>query len=355
MKKYYTNTKIFHFPEKINSLPENKSILPPIHVRIKPTNICNHDCYYCAYRVDNLQLGQNISYRDFIPPEKITEIIDDLISMNVEAVTFSGGGDPFCYPHLEQAVEQLADSKIKFSTLTNGSLLKGNIAQLFAFHAAWLRISIEGWDNASYSQYRQVKDGEFSTIIDNIVQFKKLRGPCVLGVSINVDHKNAIHLYDLIIRLKDLGADNIKVSPIIISNNGEETNRYHRPHFKIVEEQINRAAQKLNDGNFEIFNAFHAQPTSYQKNYTWCPYSQILPIIGADLNVYSCQDKAYNLESGKLGSLKNMSFKDFWYSQKEDFYKINPKKDCQHHCVANKKNLQIIEYLNANNNHLGFV
>ena len=82
---------------------------------------------------------------------------------------------------------------------------------------------------------------------------------------------------------------------------------------------------------------------------------QILPIIGADLNIYPCQDKDYNLEERLLGSIKNQSFKDYWFSDKSKFFKINPSLACTHHCVANCKNELILEYLNADKRHLGFV
>ena len=95
MENRYTQLKIFHFKEKIDSLPiSNPKILSPIHIRIKPTNVCNHNCKYCAYRAENLQLGQDMEIKDSIPKEKMIEIIDDLIEMDVKAVTFSGGGEP---------------------------------------------------------------------------------------------------------------------------------------------------------------------------------------------------------------------------------------------------------------------
>ena len=82
---------------------------------------------------------------------------------------------------------------------------------------------------------------------------------------------------------------------------------------------------------------------------------QILPIIGADLKVYPCQDKAYNLDEGLIGSIKNQRFKDFWFSDKNKFYMINPSRVCNHHCVANEKNKMILEYLAADAKHLEFV
>lgn len=352
----YTKMKVFHFKDKIDSLPkDNPLIMPPVHIRIKPTNACNHNCSYCAYRVGNLQLGKDMDVRDFIPKERMLEIIRDLKDMGVKAVTFSGGGEPFCYPYLLDAALKLIESKISFASLTNGSLLCGKIAEVFANFATWVRISIDGWNDASYAKYRGVRVGEFSKVLANIRQFKKNRGTCYLGVSIVVNKDNAPHVYDLIRLLRDFGVDSVKISPCIVSNNGLKNNDYHNSIFKVVRKQILKTKEDGSRGGFEIFDAYHTQLESFAKPYKWCPYLQILPVIGADLNIYPCQDKAYNLEEGLIGSIKKQGFKDFWFSDKNNFFKINPSKVCNHHCVANDKNKMILEYLNANKEHLGFV
>lgn len=351
----YSKMKIFHFTDKIESLAKDSDIISPIHIRIKPTNVCNHNCSYCAYRVDSLQLGQDISLRDFIPKRKMLEIVDDIAQMGVKAVTFSGGGEPFCYPYLTEAVKLLINSKIKFSSLTNGSMLNKELAELFSHNASWLRVSIDGWDDKSYSFYRRVPYGEFSKVMRNIENFKKLGGSCYLSISLIIDRNNAFHIYAFSKRLKDIGVDSLKVSPCIISNSAKINNEYHKQIFGRVKNQLCKAIDNLADNNFEIFDAYHELDEKFEKDYTWCPYLQILPIIGADLNVYPCQDKAYNFKDGLIGSIKHRRFKNFWYSGKKKFFKINPSMVCKHHCVANAKNKLIMEYLEANPDHLDFV
>ncbi|MBC8548195.1 MAG: radical SAM protein, partial [Candidatus Brocadiales bacterium] len=342
----YSKIKIFHFNDKLNSLPQAvDEILPPIQIRIKPTNVCAHNCWYCAYRADNLQLGKDMERNDYIPKHKILEIIDDIVEMRVKTVTFSGGGDPFYYPYLLDAVKKLSQTSVKFATLTNGSRLEGEIAEVFAYSGTWLRISIDGWDDESYSTYRNVKSGEFSKVMKNIEDFKKLGGKCYLGISLIVDTKNASHVYDFTKRLKSVGVDSVKVSPCIPCDNIEENNNYHKPVFDKVKEDIQRAIHELVDDRFEIYDSYHLMEGKFSKDYSWCPFLQILPIIGADLNVYSCQDKAYNISEGMIGSIKEMRFKDFWFSNKDNFFKINPSVHCSHHCVANAKNKLILEYL----------
>ena len=114
---------------------------------------------------------------------------------------------------------------------------------------------------------------------------------------------------------------------------------------------MNRCAKK----GFEIFDSYHTQLESFAKPYRWCSYSQILPVIGADLNIYPCQDKAYNLDEGLIGSTKNIRFKNFWFSDKNKFFKIDPSIHCDHHCVANEKNKIVLEYLGVNKEHLDFI
>ncbi|MSN25204.1 MAG: radical SAM protein [Geobacter sp.] len=352
----YTRMKIFHFKDKLDSLPASSGIiLPPVNVRIKPTNACNHNCWYCAYRAKNLQLGQDMNVNDSIPRDKMLEIIEDLVKMGVKAVTFSGGGDPFCYPHLLETAQRLAESPIKFAALTNGSRLTGELSEVFARNATWLRISMDGWDDNSYREYRDCPDGEFTRIIRNMEQFKKVGGSCYLGVCIVVDHKNCHHIYDLVKLLSEVGVNSVKVAPCIVSNSGAENNVYHDPIFATVKEQTRRAVADFGTSDFEIFDSYHTQLDTFEKPYTWCPYLQISPVIGADLNVYSCHDKAYNLEEGMLGSIRDRTFKELWNSDKNRFFKIDPSKVCNHHCVVDGNNRMIHEFLEADKKHLDFV
>lgn len=356
MGNIYSRYKIFHYQDKLDSLPrEVEDIKPPVHIRIKPTNVCNHHCWYCAYKSPDLQLGQDMVERDFIPKEKILEIIDDCAEMGVKAITFSGGGEPFVYKYMADAVKRLIEHKISFASLTNGSRLSGELAELFAHNATWLRISIDGWDDESYAKYRNTKVGEFSKIMKNIEEFKKLGGKCLLGISLIIDKDNWSHMYEFTKMLKELGVDTVKISPCIVSNDGQENDAYHAPFFDEAKKLAVKTKKELEDDSFEVNECYHGAEIDFAKDYEWCPMLQMLPVIGADLNIYPCQDKAYNLDEGLLGSIKEMRFKDWWFYDKNNFFKINPSKVCNHHCVANVKNKMILEYLDADQDHLGFV
>jgi sulfatase maturation enzyme AslB (radical SAM superfamily) len=188
----------------------------------------------------------------------------------------------------------------------------------------------------------------------NMEAFAARGGSCVLGVSLIVDADNAARVEESLRRLKEAGIHSVKVSACIVSDKPAANNAYHAPHFERVREAIKKAKADLADNSFEIVDAWHTLAERFAKDYDWCPFSQVLAVIGANLGIYPCQDKAYN-DAALLGSLTAQSFKDFWMHGKECFFRLRPGRDCVHHCVANGKNQMILEYLNCAVGHLDFV
>ena len=332
------------FQETVEAV-RDKRMTAPVHIRIKPINHCNHNCWYCAYRADQLQLGEEMDLKDKIPEDKMFEIVEDIIQMGVKAVTFSGGGEPLIYRSIPEIIERLAAGGVKVGALSNGTNLKGRMADAFAHHATWIRVSMDGWDNASYAKSRGVKEGEFDRIISNLRTFAERNSNCTLGVSFIVSNDNSGHILEMCKMLKDVGANHVKLAAAVVSNDVHENNQYHRKIMNLVTEQIDDAA-KLNDETFTVLNHYHEAEERFEKTYETCPFLSFLTVIGADQTVYSCQDKAYNA-NGALGSIKNRRFKDFWFSDEnhERVFGLNPSIVCRHHCVAHSKNIALFNHL----------
>ena len=355
MKNYnelYSNFKIFKFNKVLRAL-KKKEIITPVHIRIKPINLCNHNCWYCAYRSSNLQLGNQMEEKDAIPFEKLNEIAEDIIDMDVKAVTFSGGGEPLLYKKLPLIIEKLAKKGVKIAALTNGSNLKGKMAEAFRRYGTWIRISLDGYDNESYAKARGVKHDSFFRLLNNINAFTSEDTKCMVGCAFIVDHNNCNHIFEICGKLKNVGVNSVKISGVVTGNT-VENNSYHLKIKEIVKNQLNKC-NNLIDKKFLIIDHYHDLNDRFYKFYETCPFLFYRPVIGADSKVYTCQDKAYTL-SGTLGSLKNISFKKFWFSKetRNKIYKINPKMSCNHHCISHSKNMLIHEYLNLNEDHLYF-
>ena len=354
MATIYSPLKFLRYQEQLNALREGR-LVAPVHVRIKPTNMCNHNCWYCAYRNDNLHLGEDMDERDQIPHAKMQEIVADLVAMGVKAVTFSGGGEPLLYKPLPETIEQLAEGGISVATLTNGANLKGKVAEALARHATWVRVSVDAWDDESYATARGAKAGEFTRLLENVRAFTNSGTRCVLGVSLIVGQNNYQHIPDVCRQFRDAGANHVKIAAVVVGNTVEKNNEYFHAFVEDAKPYLAEALA-MSRPNFQVLDHFHEMADRFEKPYTTCPFLQFLTIIGADLNVYTCQDKAYTAE-GLLGSIKNCRFRDYWFSEENarSLQSLDPSTNCRHHCVSHRKNLSILEYLDLDDEHGAFV
>jgi MoaA/NifB/PqqE/SkfB family radical SAM enzyme len=354
MATYYSPLKFLHFKDHLLGLEQGK-IVAPVHIRVKPTNHCNHNCWYCAYRAENLDLGDEMVKKDSIPAERMISLAHEFVSMGIKAGTFSGGGEPLLYKPLPEVIEILATGGVRVAALTNGSNLKGRVADAFAKHGTWVRISLDAWDDESYVKSRGAKARDFSRLIENIQAFTARDTRCVLGVSLIVGQDNHQHILDVCTLLKDCKVNHVKVSGAVVSNDAAGNNAYHKSIKGEVARQI-KAAQALADERFAVLNHYHDLEDRFEKQYDSCPFLQFLTVIGADQYVYTCQDKAYT-QPGRMGSIKDRSFKGFWFSdENQKFLKtFNPTVQCGHHCVSHAKNLAIHDYLALDHEHANFV
>ncbi len=354
MGHIYSDLKILSHPDRLHALRRGEPIAP-LHVRIKPINRCNHNCWYCAYRADNLKLGEDMNENDRIPGAKMAEIAEDLIRIGVRAVTFSGGGEPLLYKPLPEIVERLAIGGIRVATLTNGSNLKGRMADAFAEYGTWVRVSVDGFDDASYNESRGLKGPRFTALLENLTRFADRQSPCTLGISFIVGERNAAHIYDVCKLFRDIGVNHVKLSGAVVGNSAAENNAYHARIRTVVADQIAHARELADDG-FAVVDHYHGLDELFVKPYSTCPVLNFLTVIGADCRVYTCQDKAYT-DLGCLGSIAERTFAEFWFSDEnqETLRTFNPAERCAHHCVAHHKNLALTDIMAADPAHAAFV
>ncbi len=355
IEQKYGSLKIIWHPDKLKSLLEKK-ITAPVSVRIKPTNRCNHNCFYCAYR--NLKCGhsQRFNKNDEIPESKMMEILKDLKEIDVKAVTYSGGGEPLIYPNIVGIMQKTLEYGIDLSMITNGQKLTGEKAELLT-QAKWVRVSSDVSDAETFSNVRGIGKESFYELKENIKNFSKRKNPnCELGINCVVHKKNANQIYTIIKFFKELGVNHIKLSPVWA---GENFFKYHAPIKDKAIAQISKAREDLQTKDFAIYDTFEDDfnfSSVSKRNYTRCPIMQITPSIGADSAVYFCLDISYS-NNGILGSIKERSFSDLWFSEeaKKIFENFNPQQSCKNHCTADLKNIFILSALDCYGEHLNFV
>jgi len=336
-EKQYGDLKIVWHPEKLQALREGV-VTAPIHVRLKPTNACNHNCDYCIYH-DVDQIHEEMSMRDLIPPAKMAEIISDFREMGVKATTFSGGGEPLVYPHIVRTLEQTLEAGIDLAMNTNGQRLKGSAAELLAM-GKWVRVSCDSVGAETYAETRRISINAFGEVVDNIRQFTKIDGrTAALNINFVVTEKNQARVYNAVGFFKDLGVNNIKFTPVW----SPQFFDYHAPFVNEVRDQIARARSEFEGEGFSVADTYEddfSATASCERQYGKCQVMQVNPVIGADETVYFCHNKAYSAD-GKLGSIKDCSFRDLWFGPEaaEIFKTFDPREGCKHQCTGDPKNI----------------
>lgn len=349
----YSNLKIFHQQDTLNKVEKGERC-NPIYIRIKPTNLCNHNCYYCHYKNSYLTLDE-YNPGDFIPHDKMMEIIEDMRKMNVKAVTFSGGGEPLAYPYIEEAMERVLEAGIDLSIITNGSMLTGKKAQILA-NAKWVRISFDSIVPENYAKIRGISEKAMGILLKNIEEFASIKKDnCELGINFVIGKDNYKEITEVAYTMKRLGVNHIKFAPQF----SNETEEYHKDIKEEVILTLNKLSEELNSDKFKIIDLYTSDFDHYEvfkREYSRCPMKEFICAIGANSKVYYCQDKAY-LSDGCICDLSSQSFMEGWNSEEvtRKFKEFDAKKMCGQHCVHDSRNVLINSYLDMDMNHVNFV
>lgn len=355
MEKYtpYSELKIFHHTDRINGFLKGERVAP-VYVRIKPTNICNQRCFYCAYADDSLFDGREVDTRESIPWDVMEKTLYDFKEIGVKAVTFSGGGEPLCYHSIIDTLSLIQKLAIDYSMITNGQALEGEAVK-YLKDAKWIRVSFDSSKSETYEAIRRVNTHK--RVIDNIANFASIKNKnCTLGINCVVSKNNADEIFDICTLVKKLGVDNIKLSPIAVKENGKS---YHDSIKELVMKQIVSAQRELENSNFRIVDKYTCDlelPTTYHKQYQKCYIQNFFAVIGADCKVYRCHQRAYT-KAGELGDLTQIPFKDLWFSPNviNKMNSFDPQKECCFRCAFDERNTLLNDFVNIDYNHINFI
>lgn len=138
--------------------------------------------------------------------------------------------------------------------------------------------------------------------------------------------------------LKTLNIDNVRISPLWTN----DFLNYHKDIKNKVKANIEYARKILQDDNFKIYDSYNITSDQLKRKYEKCYIMQIIPVIGADGNVYTCHNKAYD-DEGLIGNISDKSFKEMWFSEDtfNFFNKFNASVKCNHQCANDNKNIFI--------------
>ncbi len=333
----------------------------PITLEVDPSNACNHSCPFCISGHIHLSKfkGTEFFNRTMLDRETLMKLSKDIVKMNINSLSWTGGGEPTMNPHLKEAINYIRkNSKIEMGMFSNGSMLtKFDLFETIVKSLSWIRISIDAGKQSSYDKLRVTnKNNGFKVVINNVKKLikikKKTKSKISIGVGFVVSKDNHNEILEFANLFKDIDVDYCQYKPEIvhIEKDGKvdkkkeqiSSNFWLHEVVSHLEKAKEILGKKFECNNYKLEDLLF-DSKNYGRNYKQCLGSQFQPCIGADGNVYVCTNhrghKRYS-----YGSIKEKSFQDIWSNIKVRncvMDKINNKEkfsNCSQLCKPHESN-----------------
>ena len=157
---------------------DRQPLKAPTQVVIALTGRCNLSCAYCFYADEMTALSD-------LPTEVWLEFFRELRDAGVMRVTLSGG-EVFARRDFWQLLDGVVASKLRFSILTNGTLITSRLAQRLATYRRrldYIQVSVDGSSPASHDAIRG--KGSFARMMRGVNALRGEKLPWTARVTVN--------------------------------------------------------------------------------------------------------------------------------------------------------------------------
>jgi MoaA/NifB/PqqE/SkfB family radical SAM enzyme len=335
-------------------------------VQLILSDLCNHDCVFCAYRISegfsSEQFGEDTGKGFTMNPNrristaKALEIVQDLAAVGVPAVQFTGGGEPTVHPDHLSIFRSALDQGLEVALVSNGSKLASGWQEVLP-RMSWIRISIDAGSAATYSVVRRVPKTAFGKTLKNLEtlarEIKWQQSNCALGCSFIVTNENYQEIVEAAQIVKEAGAKHLRIAACYTTKGTE----YYRLPLERYQEEIARAQACHQDPTFEVVNMFASRAEdllAQSPDFSRCGYQQLNVYIAGNLRIYRCCTTSYT-PHGEVGDLRARSFKDWLLSA--DSLRLYQEFDAHtcRSCPFAEKNRVINYMLDDRPTHINFV
>jgi len=277
------------FPVKVlkhKDVPDRFGKIPPIHIQLNPTNVCNLDCEPCSCAKRNKKLEV-----DF---EKLKVLMYDFALMGCRSITITGGGEPLLYSKINELIDCLFGLNIQIGLVTNGTQFE-KLNYISLKKIKWIRISHMDYRpfNFKYRGYltkymfdTDMIDWAFSYVISDKPNFDNI---CQVVNYANTKSFTHVRIVSDLLDLK------------------------HIPDMDLIKESLNYAG--IPD-DLVIYQGRKEFVHGREK----CLISLLKPVIGADGKLYPCCGSQYSMNPPSEDYDKSMCM-----GPAENFYEIYQK------------------------------
>jgi MoaA/NifB/PqqE/SkfB family radical SAM enzyme len=348
----YNENKMVWWYAREGRLPD-----APKQVHWVLSDLCNHDCNFCSYRVSgnpSNELFASGSERSayghdnpvrWVDTDRALRLVEEMKSLGVLAVQMTGGGEPTVHPDHERVFAAVLDAGMRLSLVSNGYRWREALWPLIP-RMDWLRVSVDAGCEDTYAGIRRVPKTAFGKVLLNVkrarTEIDKSGSETVLGIGFTVTPENWREIVDGARIAKSAGAHNIRLSAMF----GPDNEQPFLPIYSQIVGLIAEAKTCHQDHLFTIYDNFGSRfddLVQHSPDYAMCPYMSYTSYLGGNLHVFRCCVLSYS-RRGMIasGDLKDQRFDDYWRSEarKQDFATFDAR-GCPR-CMFNSKNRSLL-------------
>jgi MoaA/NifB/PqqE/SkfB family radical SAM enzyme len=301
--EFLHNRILTHYPQMVQIL--NRDMPAPRMAIVYPTYVCNQDCLWCEYRAENTE------HHTIMSKEQLMTLMADLVELGVKGIEFCGGGEPSLHPNLPEAIRFLADNGVSIGILTNGTKLKGDLAEALVDHASYVRIGFDGGTEETIHKVKLPKTPEarFPAVCENFKNMIAMRDErdtkCRISYKVVVDQGNCHEIEVAVNTAIGLRADSIQFKAARMCDSEMTDEQSDRVNLEIADCKEKYRDKIIVIGGTEKINTTH---------HCWLtPLQLTIDTLG---EVFLCCYYRHRKEDHSIGNCFSGSLKDMWYAEK---------------------------------------
>jgi MoaA/NifB/PqqE/SkfB family radical SAM enzyme len=238
----------------------------PWNVQIDLTNRCNNDCIACwcnSPLLGDKAMPEHIR-KQYLPYEKVIELIDELSRMGTHEIYFTGGGEPFMHPRILDIMRYIKQRGMHLDMSTNFTLVDASMAeQLVDIGVDHMTISLWSATADTYARQHPNKDGgtfeRMTRIIDYIAELKSRYNTVrpALGMYNVINSHNYHEIVQMLEYAFAHGMNDVHYTPVDIIPGRTESLALKADQRETLLRKIRRFSQKTHEFEMRYNHCAH--------------------------------------------------------------------------------------------------
>jgi radical SAM protein with 4Fe4S-binding SPASM domain len=265
---------------------------------IYPNYLCNYDCAGCEYTEVNRREHNQMDL------SRLLGLMDELREIGVDSVEFCGGGEPTLYPDLNKAIAHGRKLGFSIGLLTNGSNIRGELAETIARELSYVRISLDAATAGTYGKVKRPAGTDFNHVIADIKNLMRLRqrakSQLLISIKFLVSRINAHEIPKVFDLAKRLRVDSLQFKALRQSADA------------LTKAQQQRVAKQINSlrkahPELKVLGGVDKLTAPCQ-----CWLTPLQTMIDARGDVFLCCYYLHRRARHRIGNINRQTFREIW-------------------------------------------